>query len=159
MPRSPSSTRHTCLNALFGARCFLTSTLLRRLLPKPISLNAPHGAHLGGLLENVACNSASTPSRFEAVPLKCCGFRRSLKLELRELHAKFSGARCFLPHPQGCAHSRGDRLNAPFGARCFLTTTPAPQKNYTTRLNAPFGARCFLTKLNHMVGGNYLTES
>ena len=123
-------------------------------------------------MENVACNSASTPSRFEAVPLKCCGIRRSLKLELRELHAKFSGARCFLPHPQGCAHSRGDRHNAPFGARCFLTRSPAPtclsnsesqctfwrsvlsdtlkrwpQRSVPLRrLNAPFGARCFLTR-------------
>ncbi|EFF80534.1 hypothetical protein HMPREF0970_00540 [Schaalia odontolytica F0309] len=36
------------------------------------------------------------PSRFEATPLTYRGFRRSLKFGLRELHAKFSGARCFL---------------------------------------------------------------
>ena len=60
------------------------------------SLNEPFGADLGGLLENVACNLASTPSRLEAAPLRCCGFLRSLKFELRELHAKFSGARCYL---------------------------------------------------------------
>ena len=59
-------------------------------------LNAPYGANLGGLLENVACNLASTPSRLEAASLRCRGFRRSLKRELRELHAEFSGARCFL---------------------------------------------------------------
>ena len=59
-------------------------------------LNAPYGAHLGGLLENVACNSAFTPSRLEAASLTCCGFRRSLKFELKEMHAKFLGARCFL---------------------------------------------------------------
>ena len=58
--------------------------------------NAPFGADLGGLLENVECSSASTPSRLEAAPLRCRGFRRSLKFELRELHAKFLGARCFL---------------------------------------------------------------
>lgn len=61
------------------------------------SLNAPFGADLGGLLENVACNSASTPSRLEAGPLRCRGFRRLLKFELGELHARFGGARCFLP--------------------------------------------------------------
>ena len=64
--------------------------------PKRIRLNAPYGAHLGGLFENVACNSASTPSRLEAASLRCCSFHRSLMFELRELHAKFSGTRCFL---------------------------------------------------------------
>ena len=68
--------------------CSTTRTLLR--------LNAPYGTDLGGLLENVACNSASTPSRLEAVPLRCRGFRCSLKFELRELHARFPDARCFL---------------------------------------------------------------
>ena len=58
-------------------------------------LNAPYGADLWGVLENVACNSASHPSRLEAVPLRCRGFHRSLKFELRELRAKFSGARWF----------------------------------------------------------------
>ena len=109
--------------------------------------NAPYGAHLGGLLENVACNSASIPSRLESASLRCRGFLRSLKFELRELHAKFSGARCFLI----CFH-RGRRvrwvrsLNAPFGARCFLTAPdPDDIRDIMRRLNAPFGARCFLT--------------
>ena len=49
-------------------------------------------------MENVACNSASTRSRLEAALLRCRDFYRSLKFELRELHAKFSGVRCFLAH-------------------------------------------------------------
>ena len=61
-----------------------------------LRINAPYGADLGGLLENVALNSPSTPLRLEAVPLRCRAFRRSLKFELRELRAKFLGARCFL---------------------------------------------------------------
>ena len=88
-------------------------------------LNAPYGADLGGLLENVACNSASTPSGLEAVPLRCHGFRCSLKFELRELHAKFSGAPCFLAQgvmdPATILVQKG--LNAPFGARRFLATS------------------------------------
>lgn len=86
------------------------------------SLNAPYGAHLGGLFENVACNSTSAPLRLEAAPLRCRGFRRSLKFELRELHAKFSDARCFLTRTKCHMQSTtGTRLNAPYGAWCFLT--------------------------------------
>lgn len=73
-----------------------------------LRLNAPYGAGLGGLFEDVARNSASTPSRLEAVPLKCRSFRRSLKFELRELHAKSLGARCFLTAAQ-LPHRRGRR--------------------------------------------------
>ena len=92
----PSAPRIRSLNAPFGARCLLTGSTPMSPCASQTCLNAPYGAHLGWLLENVACNSASSPSRLEAAPLRCRGFRRSLKFELRELHAKFSDARCFL---------------------------------------------------------------
>ena len=61
-----------------------------------LSLNAPYGADLVGLLENVACNSAPAPSRLETALLKSRSSHCSLKFELRELHAIFGGAQFFL---------------------------------------------------------------
>ena len=110
-------------------------------------LNAPYGADIAGLLENVACNSASTPSRLEVALLRCRGFRRSLKFELREMHARFGGARCFLTRPSRETRMRSSSasLNAPYGARCFLTSSSCFSCLVWWCLNAPYGARCFLT--------------
>ena len=110
-------------------------------------LNAPYGSDLGGVLKNVACNLASTPSRLEAASLRYRGFRRSLKFELRELHAKVSGVRCFLTVSLLLLLKLSvlSCLNAPFGARCFLTCADSPTTRQSASLNAPFGARCFLT--------------
>ena len=95
--RWESSTRFSrSLNAPFGARCLLT---LHRLIMIPHtrgSRNSPYGAHLGGLLENVACNSALTSSGFEIIALIFRGFRESLKCVRRELHARVWVARRFL---------------------------------------------------------------
>ena len=45
-----------------------------------------------------------------------------MKFELREMHARFGGARYFLTGERGPACGRGFvGLNAPYGARCFLT--------------------------------------
>ena len=63
-------------------------------------LNALYGANLAGVLENLACNSASTPSGLEVAPLRCRCFRRSLKFELREMDAEFGGTHCFLTTPR-----------------------------------------------------------
>ena len=135
-----------CLNAPFGARCFLTPWVAHAPSTTPTGLNTPYGTDLGGLLENVACNSASTPSRLEAVPLRCCGFRCSLKFELGELHAKFSGARCFLTIFKWVSENRDNlalmhlMVLSTFWCRCrSLVRSPL------SGLNAPFGARCFLT--------------
>ena len=92
----PDVSRFPGLNAPYGARCFLITPSRTRCLQFLSCPNVPYGADLAGLLENVACNLAFTPSRLEAAPLRCCGFRRSLRFELRELHVKFSSARCFL---------------------------------------------------------------
>ena len=98
------------------------------------------------LLENVACNSAASCSRFEVGTLILCGFRWLLKCMLRELHARFWGARCFLTHLHYRLGDPGISLNAPFGARCFLTPSGCRPWTARVRLNAPFGARCFLTE-------------
>ena len=58
------------------------------------------GACCRYLLENIACNSAGSFSRFEIETLIFCGFRRLLKCLLRELRARFWGARCFLTKKQ-----------------------------------------------------------
>ena len=93
------------LKAPFGARCFLTSPMVISTPRTSRSLNAPYGAHLGGLFENVACNCAFAPSRLEAASLRCQGFCRSLKFERRELHAKFLGACCFLTDTRTAPHT------------------------------------------------------
>ena len=77
------------LKAPYGARCFLTlltRSWLRWVSP---SLNAPFGAHLGGLLENVACNSADSSSSFEVRTLRFCGFLVLVDTCSGELHARF----------------------------------------------------------------------
>lgn len=70
-----------------------------------IGLNAPFGAHLAGLSEIVACNSANSPSRFEVRTLILCGFLVLVDTCSGELHARFCGARFFLT--KGIEDSKG----------------------------------------------------
>ena len=89
-----------CLNAPFGARCFLTRSNAARAAEWRMGLNAPFGARCFltrlGELTPVARNFS--------------------------LNAPF-GARCFLTDEvQKVVNGNQARgLNAPFGARCFLT--------------------------------------
>ena len=133
------------LNAPFGARCFLTFNSRFRLLRRPLCLNAPFGARLAGLPENVACNSTDSPSSFEVRTLNFCGFLVLVDTCSRKLHARFRvlGA---LWRAKGRGASNEIRFNAPFGARCFLTAQRRAQHAEDLEsLNASFGARCFLT--------------
>ena len=84
------------------------------------SHNAPYGADLAGLLENVACNSADSPSSFEVGMLRFCGFLVLVNACSGKLHARFwvLGA---LWRARERGASNVTRFNAPFGARCFLT--------------------------------------
>ena len=77
------------LNAPFGARCFMTrhTSGVQSHLRK--GLNAPFGAHLAGLPENVACNSADSPSSFEVRMLRFCGFLVLVDTCSGKLHAIF----------------------------------------------------------------------
>ena len=85
-----------------------------------VSLNAYYGAHLGGVLENVACNSTDSPSSFEVRTLNFCGFLVLVDTCSRKLHARFRvlGA---IWRAKGRGALIVTRFNAPFGARCFLT--------------------------------------
>ena len=141
---------HECLNAPFGARCFLAPEgqhpqsfryhpVLMHLLAlgafwrkqmsehKTLygeSLNAPFGAR---------CFLASPPANY-VIPMYC-------------LNAPF-GARCFLAYHSPYYNQIDLGLNAPFGARCFLTERTLRSTAITSGcLNAPFGARCLLTRV------------
>ena len=115
--------RNSCLNAPYGARCFLTWE--HALWPAACwRLNAPYGAR---------CFLTTRQRTHSLSPLQC-------------LNAPY-GARCFLTWEHALWPAACWRLNAPYGARCFLTgedwtLTPPPD----ARLNAPYGARCFLTR-------------
>ena len=85
--------------------------------PDPKRLNAPYGAHVGGLFKNVACNSASATLKLEAAPLIYCRFCRFLKFELRGLHAIFYGARRISNASMVPVCNSRLSLNAPCGAR------------------------------------------
>ena len=88
-----------CLNAPFGARCFLTGSTFSHKRSSAFRLNAPFGARCFLTLNNWQ-------------------YRETKR---RSLNAPF-GARCFLTRRSlRCSTSGLTSLNAPFGARCFLT--------------------------------------
>ena len=93
----------TIMIAVVESKCTLWCSVLSDLGQDPqsggllTSLNAPFGAHLAGLLENVACNSANSPSRFEVRTLKFCGFLVLVDTCSRELHARFWVLGAFWP--------------------------------------------------------------
>ena len=88
---------YVCLNAPYGARCFLTHGI-RWAVPRRMSLNAPYGARcfLTGYPVDIVVNDCI------------------------RLNAPY-GARCFLTLPTQSPRMSSRSLNAPYGARCFLT--------------------------------------
>ena len=113
----------TCLNAPYGAPCFLAQLSLRLSRAISARLNTPYGA---------PCFLTSRHSlmRRQALP---------------GLNTPY-GAPRFLTHRTSTCPSRANsNLNAPYGAPRFLTSTLLPRGNVRTCLNAPYGAPCFLT--------------
>ncbi len=113
----------TCLNAPYGAPCFLAQLSLRLSRAISARLNTPYGA---------PCFLTSRHSlmRRQALP---------------GLNTPY-GAPRFLTHRTSTCPSRANSsLNAPYGAPRFLTSTLLPRGNVRTCLNAPYGAPCFLT--------------
>ena len=98
-PRQLSSLRAFCLNAPYGAPCFLTGRL-RTTLSSGSGLNAPYGAPC--FLTRMVLE------RFDS-PFWC-------------LNAPY-GAPCFLTiNSDFDDPEERKRLNAPYGAPCFLTS-------------------------------------
>ena len=113
----------TCLNAPYGAPCFLAQLSLRLSRAISARLNTPYGA---------PCFLTSRHSRMR-------------RQALPGLNTPY-GAPRFLTHRTSTCPSRANSsLNAPYGAPRFLTSTLLPRGNVRTCLNAPYGAPCFLT--------------
>ena len=89
-----------CLNAPFGAWCFLTAVVAVERPHLIVRLNAPYGAWC-----------------FLTLGLR----RLSATCSQPRLNAPY-GARCFLTVDQYSHHVVVAGLNAPYGARCFLTS-------------------------------------